>query len=291
MALPVLYTRHFNSAQRGALGAPAAIWPDHPVRFATATQRIVSAIDNVLVLFFTPFMPTRHLFDRRAELDQLRRRLTARFGPIRDTRRDNPTGQFIHAFIGSRTRDEVSSRVYQRLLQSCGGRWEEIIETPATELAAILAEVTFADQKAPNLKTALRNIRARAGAVDLEFLADLEVEPALFWLEQIHGVGRKIAATTLNFSSLRMRCFVVDTHVWRVLRRFGLVGEQAEAEDVYDAVMEMADDLNADDLYELHWQLKTLGQTGCRHAQCVCTSCCLSELCMKRIEPGAKGAA
>ncbi len=124
----------------------------------------------------------------------------------------------------------------------------------------LLSGVTHPEKKAPELKEALRKIRVRAGTLDLDFLADHPVEQALRWLEEIRGVGRKIAAATLNFSALRKRAVVVDTHVLRVLRRFGFVRSSAETEDAYAAVMAACGDLDADDL---HWHLKRLAQKFC----------------------------
>ncbi|HEX4861470.1 MAG TPA: hypothetical protein VFV07_09550, partial [Rhizomicrobium sp.] len=105
--------------------------------------------------------------------------------------------------------------------------------------------------------------------------------------EEIYGVGRKIAAATLNFSTLRKRAMVVDTHVLRVLRRFGFVSSSAPAEEAYDAVMAAAGELDADDLYELHWHIKRLGQKFCTSVQASCAHCPLSELCLRRVESTA----
>ena len=70
-------------------------------------------------------------------------------------------------------------------------------------------------------------------------------------------------------------------HVLRVLRRFGFVDANASAEEAYDAVMAAADDFDADDLYELHWQLKSLGQKACSQAQARCFSCPLADICLR----------
>ena len=134
------------------------------------------------------------------------------------------------------------------------------------------------------MKQALQDIRARYGRISLDFLIGLDIEQALFLLRQIHGVGPKIAAAVLNFSTLRGRAFVVDTHVLRVLRRFGFVGANASTEDAYEAVMAAADDFDADDLRELHWCLKSLGQKTCSHARALCVSCTLSDICSQRTE-------
>lgn len=223
--------------------------------------------------------------ERQADLQSARDRLGAVFGGIRVKQCPNPTSQFVHAFISSRTYDEVSLRAFRHLV----GRyrsWDDIADAPVGDIEAILADVTYSENKASDLKLALKKIRARAGSIDLEFLAEYPVESALFWLEQIYGVGRKIAATTLNFSTLRKRAFVVDTHVMRVMRRFGFVGLKADAIVVFDAVMAAAGRFDADDLYELHWYFKGLGQGTCTHFHVACASCPLSDICMKRVEKG-----
>src|SRR5665213_1251847 len=48
--------------------------------------------------------------------------------------------------------------------------------------------------------------------------------------------------------------------------------------------MASADGLDADDLFELHWQMKSLGQAICTHTQALCASCPLSDICPRRLE-------
>jgi endonuclease-3 len=228
-------------------------------------------------------MQTELAFGQTADLKTIKVRLRSAFGPEPEGVRLRPIDQFIRGFIGSRTYDWQSNRAFTRILNRFTGP-EEMADAPVAEIARLLEGVTHGDDKAKNLQGALREIRAASGALDLEFLGGLEVGPALQWLEQIHGVGRKIAAATLNFSSLRKRAFVVDTHIIRVMRRFGFVRSHATTQDVYDAVMAAADRFSATDLYELHWHLKKLGQNTCEHARAACTACPLSDFCMKRIE-------
>ncbi|HEX2594291.1 MAG TPA: hypothetical protein VHL34_22505 [Rhizomicrobium sp.] len=217
-----------------------------------------------------------------AELRAIRDRLRNRFGhtvprePLLD-----PVSRFVRAFLGSRNRDASSWAAFHRL-KTRFESWDELADAPVEAIESELADVTFAEKKAPDLKRALEKIRVRAGSLNLDFLHDLDVDAALVWLEQIHGVGRKIAASTLNFSTLRRRAFVADTHISRVLQRFGFVTKNATTEQVYDAVMLAAGDFSADDLAELHWLLKGLGQKVCTHQRALCVMCPLSELCAHR---------
>jgi endonuclease III len=222
-------------------------------------------------------------FGQAADLRSLRDNLRPVFGRIRDEQRLDPVSQFVRSFIASRTYDRTSWNAFLRLT----GRyrdWDALADAPVDEIEAELAGITFPEKKAHDLKLALRKIRARAGEINLDFLADQPGEQGLFWLEQIHGVGRKIAAATLNFSTLRERAFVVDTHVLRVMRRFGFVKPHADEIAVFDAVMAAANGFSADDLYELHWYLKGLGQKFCMHSRALCESCPLSDICVKRVE-------
>ena len=228
-------------------------------------------------------MQTSLFFGQSADLRSIRDRLKIAFGRERAAFRVSPINQFIRSFISSRTMDWQFGRAFTRLLDRFSGP-EALADAPVAEIEAALEGIQFADKKARELKDALLHIRTRAGAVDLEFLADLDVDAALLWLEQIRGVGRKISAATLNFSALRKRSFVVDTHIIRIMRRFGFVKPNAETEDVYDAVMQAAGDMSAEDLYEFHWHLKRLGQNTCKAFQTSCNACPLSESCLKRMD-------
>ena len=225
-------------------------------------------------------------FGQTEDLQSIRDRLLLQFGRIPDWERLDPTSQFICSFLGSRTYDQKSWDAFVKLIRHFH-TLDKVADAPESEIETVIRDVTYPEKKAPDLKRALRKIRARYGAVNLDFLTGWETEQALYELEQIHGVGRKISAATLNFSSLHGRAFVVDTHVLRVLRRFGFVDANATTENAYDAVMKVADDFDADGLRELHWHLKSLGQKTCSHARALCVSCPLSGICRHRVEEGA----
>jgi endonuclease-3 len=218
-----------------------------------------------------------------AELLSLRDRLRVVFGTGRAPEPLDPTSQFVRSFLGSKNYDENSWKAFWRLKRHYKN-WDALADAAVSDVESLIVDVNLHEKKAPDLKAALLHIRARAGSIQLEFLDSLEVGTALIWLEQIHGVGRKIAAATLNFSTLRKRAFVVDAHIIRVLSRFGFVRRNAKTEDVYHAVMEAASGLDAEGLRELHANLKRLGQQTCRPFRADCRTCPLSAMCMQRVE-------
>ncbi len=230
-------------------------------------------------------------FRQAADLQAMRGRLAACFETIRSDNRPDPVSQLVRSFIGSRTHDEQSWDVFERLV-SRYPNWDALADAEVADIEATIAGVTYPEKKAPELRQALRAIRSRFGQINLDFLAACSVDQAVSCLKQIHGIGPKIAAAILNFSVLRKRAFVIDTHVLRILRRFGFVSIKSDTQRAYDAVMAAADAFNADDLFELHWHLKGLGQTVCTHQEAMCDSCPLADICQRkhlkilRVSPG-----
>lgn len=148
-----------------------------------------------------------------------------------------------------------------------------------TQIEAAIAEVAFADSKANLVLLALQSIAIRHPNFDLSFLANEPVEAALAWLKKIPGAGPKVAAATLNFSTLERRAFVMDTHVLRVFRRMGLIGSRTDGQKAYDLTMAALQTWTSAQLSDLHMRVKYLGQTVCRHDVARCRSCPVGGFC------------
>ncbi len=219
------------------------------------------------------------------DLAKLRRRLASSFGTFAAPARPRPMDQLVKSLISSRTHDEDSQAVYDRLKFRYPD-WNDLADAPADEARDLLQPLTYPEEKAGWLSAALRTVRRKTGALSLEFLADYPVEEAYAWLKQLDGVGPKVAAATLNFSSLSRRIMVVDTHVHRVARRYGLVPERGSAEEAGRILMDLApESWRAEDFYELHWLMKRLGQMRCTHAWARCGACPVAASCQQRDLP------
>ena len=219
------------------------------------------------------------LDDRARTLAEIHRRLQGRFGPLSSLLRLDPVSQLVMGLIGGRTRSEVSKAAFEALLRRFGA-WDAVRDAPVCEIQGVIQDVTFAELKAPRLKATLAAITRAHDGLTLDSLGRMTVEDALAWLERLPGVGRKVAAATLNFSTLRKAALVIDTHHVRVLRRLELVGARHNLKQVYDHVMPLLPpDWRAADLDEHHQLMKLLGQTHCRHEIPLCHSCPLQDLC------------
>lgn len=217
-------------------------------------------------------------FGAPEDLAWVRDRLRRCFGPPEPILVRTPIGQLVKSLISGRTRDEVSARAYRRLV----GRypeWPMLARAATADIEAAICDVTFADVKARHLGGALAAIEACRADFDLTFLCRLGVARALAWLERLPGVGRKVSASTLNFSTLRLPSFVVDTHILRILRRFGFVRGKADTRTAYDLTMEIVPDWSAAELAELHVLMKRLGQSICRADRTHCRICPISQRC------------
>lgn len=189
-----------------------------------------------------------------------------------------PIGQLVKSSISNRTLDEVSRAAYRRLVEAYP-QWPALAEASTCDVEALIGDVAFPDVKARHLGDALRAIGAGHPDFDLEFLGRLSVAEALAWLERLPGVGRKVSASTLNFSTLDMPAFVVDTHILRVLSRLGFIRGKADTRTAYDAAMAASLRWSAAELAELHILMKRLGQTICRHDRARCPDCPIRRRC------------
>lgn len=222
------------------------------------------------------------LDDGPITLQTVHTRLLARFGKPGPWLHLDPVSQFAMGMIGGRTREQESRAAFEALSRRFRD-WEAVRDAPCDVLRAAIAPVNFAERKAPRMQAALRAITMLRRRIELDFLRDLPVDAALAWLEQLPGVGRKVSAATLNFSTLRMRSLVVDTHHLRIVRRLGLIRPHATYEEAYRRLMpRLPEHWTASELDDHHQLLKRLGQTVCRHEAPRCDCCPLRDLCPSR---------
>ncbi|SEC32448.1 endonuclease-3 [Rhizobiales bacterium GAS188] len=221
-------------------------------------------------------------FDDDPILPRIRARLIAVHGPQHDAERADPTTQLVKAMIGSRSLDVVSDAAFEQLRRHFPS-WDMLPDAEPAAILPHLAEVTYASDKAMRLIDCARLIRDRRGRFDLAFLDSWTADHAMAFLQKLPGIGPEVAATTLNFSSLRKRVFAADTHVLRTCFRLGLVpGPRGSARELRLLAEHVPDSYDADDLYELHWLLKAHGQARCHHRLPACDACPLADLCAHR---------
>lgn len=211
----------------------------------------------------------------------LQPRLVQRFGRIERAAAEwrQPEWVLVQGVIGARTKSPVSNAATDRLLRRYGS-WEAVAAAPLSELQAELSTQTYQNIAAERLKASLSALMERRGSVDLSHLADMETAKAIDWLEQLPGIGRKIAAGVMNASTLDRRAIVLDSHHTRILQRMGLVPPKADTKRAFDAIMPaMPPEWTGADFDEHHLLMKKLGQNYCRPSALLCGDCPAQSLC------------
>ena len=220
--------------------------------------------------------------DPRTEaLRRLQALLVQRFGRIERAAAEwrRPEWVLVQGVIGARTKSPVSNAATDRLLKRYGS-WESVAKSPLEELQAELATQTYPNIAAERLKASLTALIERRGSVDLSHLAAMETLPAMRRLEQLPGIGRKIAAGVMNASTLARRAIVLDSHHTRILQRMGLVPPKASTARAFDAIMPaMPEEWSGADYDEHHLLMKKLGQSWCRPSAPDCATCPAQALC------------
>lgn len=201
-------------------------------------------------------------------------RLRPRFGDLPWRPHGDAVAELVLTILSQHTNDTLSGKAFARLLATFP-TWEAIAAAPVEAIAAAIREGGLAVQKAPRIKAVLHRIWEERGAFDLSFLRHLPLEEARAWLLALPGVGPKTAACVLMFA-LGRPALPVDTHVYRVSRRLGLIPasvSEARAHTLLEAMVP------AEDVYAFHVALIKHGRHTCTARAPRCGDCPLSDVC------------
>lgn len=199
--------------------------------------------------------------------------------PIRYFHDLDPLSELVSAMLSHRTRNADSAQAFRNLRKKFSN-WEALLTAPVREIEACMPMVTWPEQKAPRIQSALRLIQERCGVLSLDFLAQLPVTEARAWLEEMPGIGPKTSAAVLAFSTLRLKALPVDSHHHRVAQRLGLI-EAKLAVGPAHAILEnlLPPDWSAQQVYDHHEILMLHGQKCCYFQAPACHRCAVLELC------------
>ena len=211
---------------------------------------------------------------------EIHRRLCGVYGcPIPYFHSLDPLSELISSLLSHRTRNAESGRAF-KALRARWPDWAAVETAEVSEIEATIRGVTWPELKAPRIQAVLAAVRARHGALNLAFLADLTVDEARAWLQAIPGIGPKTSAAVLSFSTLRMPALPVDSHHHRVAQRTGLIGRSVDVGPSHPILRaQLPDDWSAQALYDNHEVLMLHGQKVCFHHTPACGACVLLDLC------------
>ena len=220
------------------------------------------------------------LDERKAKALEAHRRLCEAYRcPIAYFHSLDPLSELVSSLLSHRTHNADSGRAFRSLRQAFPD-WEQVRDAPTAAVQQAIAGVTWPEQKAPRIQTALKIITEKCGALSLEHLEGLPVTEARAWLEAIPGVGPKTSAAVLSFSELRGIALPVDSHHHRVAQRIGLLPANVDVGPSH-AILEsyLPPDWDAQQVYDHHEVFMLHGQRICFHRNPDCDRCVLIPLC------------
>jgi endonuclease-3 len=200
--------------------------------------------------------------------------LEKEYGQSTRRRRLDPLSELIATILSQNTSDVNSGRAFDSLLSTFSS-WDRVVDAGTEEIAAAIVHGGLSRVKAPRIKAILEKIRRDKGSLDLAFLDEMPLDDARRWLQSLPGVGPKTAACVLLFS-LDKPAFPVDTHVYRVSRRLGLI-QNGISPDKAHRILESL--VPADAVYQFHMNMVTHGRRVCRAQRPRCHECILMRVC------------
>ena len=201
--------------------------------------------------------------------------LGAEYGPIVWEPRYNPAEELVYTILSQHTSDINSERAFLSLMRAFGGDLDAIADAPADAIEDAIKSGGLAKQKSVRIKRVLEIVRERVGSFDLTFLAEMPLDEAKAWLKSLPGVGPKTAAIILCFS-LGMPAMPVDTHIYRVSKRLGLIGPKVSADAAHDILEPMTP---PEDVFAFHVYLIRHGRQVCKAQRPRCEGCPLEFGC------------
>ncbi|MBF8963495.1 endonuclease III [Pontibacter sp. FD36] len=194
--------------------------------------------------------------------------------------------ELISTMLSHRTNHADEQKAYYTMLERFGD-WEGVLNAPEDELADAVSTTRYPLQKAPQIQQTLRMIKEDRGEINIDFLEDLPIDEAMAWLTRLPGVGPKTATLLLLFN-FKKPVLPVDTHVFRVSQRVGLIGAKVTANKAHDILLEMLPK-DANELFNFHKHLFWHGQKVCTWSYPKCEKCVLNGICNYYSQVRAKG--
>ncbi|MCC9166695.1 endonuclease III domain-containing protein [Pontibacter harenae] len=190
--------------------------------------------------------------------------------------RRTPMHEFISTMLSHRTNHADEEKAYRTMLERFGD-WEGIMVAPIEELTDAIMTTRYPEQKAVQIQQVLQIIKAERGEINIDFLKEMPVDEAMEWLTKLPGVGLKTATLLLLFN-FKKPVLPVDTHVFRVSQRVGIIGARVNANKAHQILLAM---LPKDpvELFNFHKHLFWHGQRICTWYTPKCEKCVLNSFC------------
>lgn len=212
--------------------------------------------------------------EARETMRRVVQNLEGEYGPKRNERERDALGTLVSIILSQQNSSESTRRVYAELRRRFP-TWNKVLAAPVELVEDAIRAGGLARQKAARIQAILGAIKRERRRLDLDFLADMAPDEAMRYLTSFSGVGPKTARCTLLFAC-DMDAFPMDVHIFRILRRLGLLDPKLPDERAHQAMERLVPEGKH---YSAHVNLIAHGRRVCRPTSPRCDACCLIDYC------------
>lgn len=214
------------------------------------------------------------LAEQKRLLKHITQNLEAAYGIPRCEGFDDPLDELILTILSQSTTNINSGRAFESLKKAFPN-WDAVRRARLNLIAEAIQSGGLAKVKSVVIKNVLNEILVRRGNPDLSFLKSAPLDEARDFLISLKGVGPKTAACVLLFSC-RRPLFPMDTHIFRILRRVGLLPKKISDQHAHNLMEPL---IPHEKHYSLHINLISLGRKICSPQNPKCELCPILEQC------------
>jgi endonuclease-3 len=207
-------------------------------------------------------------------IEEIIERLEQAYGPRKWQPDRDPIDVLIGTILSQNTSDANSGRAFASLKASFDS-WEAVASAPAEHIARVIHSGGLSQIKAVRIKQVLEQIEKEQCRISLDSLKAMSISEAEDYLMRLPGVGHKTASCVLLFS-LGKPSLPVDTHVFRVAKRLGLLDSRASVEKAHSLLQEQTPPSK---VYQFHIHMIEHGRRICHARQPRCDRCILRGAC------------
>jgi len=220
--------------------------------------------------------------DTASPLNSLRRaELSRALAIIERSYRTKPWSRGMDSFevlvgtvLSQNTNDRNSMLAFRRLKKKFKIRPEVLAKAKERDIAECIRPAGLYNLKAPRIKRIARELLEKYNGKLDDILKMPEAEARMKLLE-LPGVGFKTADVLLSFVAGR-EVLPIDTHIARIAKRIGVVGEKAEYEETRNALEGL---VSFEKRGMTHLALIKFGRTICVARKPLCPICPILKLC------------
>ena len=196
------------------------------------------------------------------------------YGPRRRPGRQDPVAVLVETILSQNTSAVNSPAGFESLRRELP-TWDAVADAPAGRIERCIRVSGLARTKAPRIRAILREIRRRRGRIELDYLDGLTDDEVFAELTAFKGVGPKTALCTMIFAMGRA-VFPVDTHIFRIARRLGVLPESVPFARAHERLAPL---IAPKDRYAAHVLLIAHGRAVCKAGRPRCDQCRILAMC------------